>query len=186
LSEPRSSADRTDRLLSVCAVIVAVSSVAVAVYQTRIMREQQKASAWPYVAQSNSLPREGAYTRTVENSGIGPAIVRTFQVRVDGRPHRDWASAVRALTGIEGDGGLMYSSIGAGTVLLPGTSRTVLTLPPGPVALSFWQQAQTRLATRVCYCSVYGDCWLATADTATTEPAPVRACTADSTADFDQ
>ena len=43
MSEPRSGADRTDRLLSVCAVIVAVSSVAVAVYQTRIMREQQKA-----------------------------------------------------------------------------------------------------------------------------------------------
>jgi hypothetical protein len=39
MSEPRSDADRTDRLLSVCAVIVAVSSVAVAVYQTRIMRE---------------------------------------------------------------------------------------------------------------------------------------------------
>jgi hypothetical protein len=186
LSEPRSGADRTDRLLSVCAVIVAVSSVAVAVYQTRIMREQQKASAWPHVAQWNSLPRGGSYTRTVENSGIGPALVGAFQVRVDGIPRHDWGSVVRALTGTTGDGGLVYSSLGQGTVLLPGTSRAVLTLPPGPLATGFWQQAQTRLDTRVCYCSVYGDCWIAVDSVKARAPRPVRACVADSSADFRQ
>ena len=183
MTEIRSAADRTDRLLSICAVVVAVSSVAIAVYQTRIMREQQKAAVWPHLAQSNSLPPGEAYTRTVENSGIGPAIVRTFQVRVDGKPQRDWAATVRALTGIRSDGGLTYSSFDPGTVLLPGTSRTVLTLPAGPVALSFWEQAQTRLVTRVCYCSVYGDCWLADSEG---EPEPVRACMPDPAADFRQ
>lgn len=48
-----------------------------------------------------------------------------------------------------------------GSVLLPDKTLTVLKILPGDAALQFWEQAQTeRLSIRICYCSLYGDCWL--------------------------
>jgi len=115
------------------------------------------------------------------NEGVGPARIRDFRVLVDGRPVRTWAAAVRALTG-DGDPGLVYSSFRRGAVLQAGASRDLLVLPSGPGAARFWQEAQTRLATVVCYCSVYDECWRA--DDRDDEPEPVRACEADDAASF--
>jgi len=69
-------------------------------------------------------------------------------------------------------------------VLPPGGSRTLLTLANGPRASRFWQEAQTRLATVVCYCSVYDDCWRA--DSRVEEPRAVRDCPSDTAVAFRQ
>ena len=78
--------------------------------------------------------------------------------------------------------GLVYSSLGRGSVLPPGAVRTLLRLPPGAQALSFWQAAQTRLETVICYCSIYDECWRA--DTREDEPVVVPACREESTTAF--
>jgi hypothetical protein len=165
--------DRVDRWLSVAAAIGAICAVAIAVYQAALAREQQRASAWPFLAQSNSYLTGQPYTRQIENQGVGPARVRSFRVLVDGKPARIWSDAVRALIG-RPDSGLIYSSFGRGSVVPAGATRVLLTLPSGNQARAFWQAAQTRLETIVCYCSVYDECWLA--DTRAKEPEPVRAC----------
>ena len=183
MTAPRTRADAVDRLLSVCAGIAAVTAVAVSLYQSDLARRQLRASAWPYLAQSNSFQRGTSYTRVVRNDGVGPARVRDFQVRVDGRPVPTWSAAVRALTG-GGDGGLVYSSFGRGTVVPAGATVTLLTLPAGDQALAFWSAAQTRLETIACYCSVYDECWRASSERA--EPEPVRACAVDPAAAFRQ
>jgi len=80
---------------------------------------------------------------------------------------------------------LVYSSLHRGSVILPGAEVTVLTIPAGDVAAAFWRQAQDgRVATRVCYCSLYDDCWIA--DSEADEPAPVRRCPADAASEFRQ
>ena len=178
MSDPRS---RVDHWLSLAAGVGAICAVAVSLYQTALAREQQRASAWPHLAQANSYVTGQPYVRQVENVGVGPARVRSFAVLVDGRPARSWGAAVRALTG-RPDSGLVYSSLGRGSVLPPGAVRTVLRLPPGPQALGFWQAAQTRLETVICYCSIYDECWRA--DTREDEPVPVPACREDSTTAF--
>ncbi|HEX8431606.1 MAG TPA: hypothetical protein VF625_09970, partial [Longimicrobium sp.] len=78
-----------DRILSVCAIVAAVAAVAVAVYEARIDRAHQRVSVWPYLQQSNSLTEGSPYRRVVSNAGIGPARIRSFQVRVDGKPRRN-------------------------------------------------------------------------------------------------
>ena len=170
-----------DRWLSIAAAIGAICAVAIAVYQAALAREQQRASAWPFLAQSNSYLTGQPYTRQVENQGVGPALVRSFRVLVDGKPAHTWSDAVRALIG-QPDSGLVYYSFGRGKVVPAGATRVLLTLPPGNQALSFWQAAQTRLETVVCYCSVYNECW--NADTRARQPQPVRACAEDSTSEF--
>jgi hypothetical protein len=183
MTERRTRADVADRVLSACAGIAAITAVAVSLYQSDLARRQLRASAWPYVAQSNAFTTGRDYTRLVSNEGVGPARVRAFEVLVDRRPVRTWNEAVRALTG-EGEPRLVYSSFRRGTVLPAGASRTLLTLPDGDRALVFWREAQTRLETVTCYCSVYDECWRASSEEE--EPRPVRACAYDSAAAFRQ
>jgi hypothetical protein len=176
-----SRGERVDRMLSLAAGVAAITAVAVSLYQAALAREQLRASAWPYLAQSNSFSGGQPYLRTVRNDGLGPARVRAFSVLVDGRPVPTWDAAVRALTG-EREPALVYSSFGRGTVLTPGASLTLLTLPSGPRAATFWREAQTRLITVACYCSVYDECWQA--DDREDDPRPVRGCAAGSAAAF--
>jgi len=162
-----------DRWLSIAAAVGAICAVAISLYQAALAREQQRASAWPYVAQSNGFMPGTPYVRRVENEGVGPARVRSYQVLVDGRAVPTWGAAMRALTDTI-DASAVFSSIGRGSVLPPGATLTVLQIPPGAEAVAFWRAAQTRLETVVCYCSIYDECWIS--DTRTDEPAPVRAC----------
>jgi hypothetical protein len=180
----RTRADRVDRWLSLAAGFGALVAVGVALYQASLARAQLRAAAWPYVAQSNSYSGPGAaYTRDVENVGVGPARIRRFEVLVDGRPVPTWGAAVRALTDAP-DSGVVYSSLGRGSVLPPGASRTLLRLAPSAAAGRFWAAAQTRLETVICYCSIYDECW--NADSRLPEPAPVPACPLEPTPSFRQ
>jgi hypothetical protein len=181
VADPFRSNSRVDRWLSMAAAVGAVCAVAIAVYQAALARQQQRASAWPFLAQSNSYLNGQQYTRQIENQGVGPARVRSFQVLVDGKPAHTWSDVVRALVN-QPDSGLTYSSFGRGGVVPAGAARVLLTLPPGNQARSVWEAAQTRLATIVCYCSVYDECW--SADTRAKEPVAVRACAENSTSEF--
>jgi hypothetical protein len=172
--------ERIERLLSIVVGLAAIIAVLVSLYQAKLAREQLRASAWPYLAQSNSYTPGSPYLRVVSNEGVGPARIKSFSVLVDGKPVPTWNEAVRALTG-EGEPALVYSSLGRGSVLPPAGRATVLTLPAGTRALGFFQAAQLRLRTVACYCSVYDDCW--TSDSDAPEPRPVETC-ADTTADF--
>ena len=40
----------TDRIVSLCAMVVGVGSLTIILYQTKVMREQQRASVMPYLA----------------------------------------------------------------------------------------------------------------------------------------
>jgi hypothetical protein len=74
----------TDRIVSLSAMVVGVSSLFVTVYQTHLMRQAQSASALPYLmvgVQSNS---EGAYL-TLSNKGLGPALLESVRIRHEGR-----------------------------------------------------------------------------------------------------
>lgn len=184
MPEQRTRADRIDRWLSLAAGFGALCAVAIALYQTALTRAQLRSSAWPYLAQSNHYLGAGApYTRDVANAGVGPARIRRFEVLVDGRPVPTWGAAVRALTNAP-DSGIVYSSLGRGTVLAPGVSRALLQLPPGASAEQFWAAAQTRLETVICYCSIYDDCW--TADSRLPEPVPTADCVLEATPSFRQ
>ncbi|MFL6257921.1 MAG: hypothetical protein ACJ74T_23170 [Pyrinomonadaceae bacterium] len=176
--------DLTDRIMAVSAIVVALASLVVAVYEARTNREYQKVSVWPYVTQSNALVPGEPYTRNLANLGVGPALVKSFQVSVDGKPQRDWAEVSRALTG-QPNPDLVYFSVHSGSVLLPDKNVTLVKIPPGAAAQRFWEQAQTpRLSIRVCYCSLYDDCWLS--DPRADEPTPLANCRPDPDKEFAQ
>ncbi|MBB4637410.1 hypothetical protein [Longimicrobium terrae] len=179
----RDSGDRADRLISLCAIVAAVAAVLVSAYAAYMQREQLKISVWPHLSQSNRMTPGQPYVRTVRNGGMGPALVRSFQVSVDGQPHRSWSAVVKAATGLPAPPALVYSSLGPGTVVLPGAEVELLRLPAGPEAAAFWTVMQDdRVSLRICYCSLRGDCWVG--DSGEPDPRPVRRCQPDPGREF--
>lgn len=146
------------------AFFVSVSSLFIYIYQSKIMAEQQQVAAWPYVEWYTSN-LEG-YKLTVQNKGIGPAIVRKVSLKVDGKK-------------LEGNGALIEAVMGnrdlrwinselMNRVLSANETTTILTIPDPEQARDY----QRRLAGRtfeldITYCSIYGRCWISTGFTTT-------------------
>jgi hypothetical protein len=182
MSEYATRTERLERYLSLAVGVAVIGAMLVSLYQANLARAQLRASAWPYLSQSNSW-EGGTYHFVTVNEGIGPAKVKSFRVLVDGHSVPTWNAAMRALTG-EGEPALTYGSFGHGTVLPAGATRALLSLPKGDRAVKFWSEGQKRMRTIACYCSVYDECWRS--DSEEREPAPVRSCEGDAAEEFQQ
>jgi len=176
--------DMTDRIMSVSAIVAAIAAVLVAAYEARINREYQRISVWPRLQQANSYVPGEAYLRTVSNVGVGPALIRSVEVSVDGKVCRNWRDVTLAMIG-KPMPELVYSSFHAGAVLLPDKPITVLKLPPGEDAQKFSVEAEgRRLSIRVCYSSLFDECWLS--DSFEDHPKTVGECRSDPAKEFQQ
>src|SRR5207302_9887258 len=78
------------------ALIVSVSAVAVGLYEAQLQRAHDRAEVWPHIEISTYTTLEGA-SLFIENTGIGPAIVKSVVVTVDGKPRENWPDVMRAL-----------------------------------------------------------------------------------------
>ena len=151
---------------SAIAVVVSLAALFVSFYQARIAERQAHASVWPYVSVGYDIndegPRQG-FTWTVENNGLGPALIQSVIVTLDGKPQRDWSALCVAL-GITNRQFASTSSALAGRVLPPDTGRETtidaIHVISMPEALVF-HNARPRLGMDICYCSVYEECWVA-------------------------
>jgi hypothetical protein len=174
----------TDRIMSVSAIVAAIAAVLVAAYEARINREYQRISVWPRLQQSNSLTAGEPYLRTVTNVGVGPALIRSVEVSVDGVLCRTWREVGQALIGKPMPGSVS-TTFRAGAVLLPDKPITVLKLPPGEEARKFWEEAQgRRLSIRICYSSLFDEFWLS--DSFEDHPKAVTECRSDPAKEFQQ
>lgn len=161
---------RRSRLLAdlgaACAIIVAVCSLGMTIYEARAAREHDRISVWPRIYQTVSDSAK-LYIRTVTNVGLGPAIIRTFAVEVDGVVKHNWADVVGATLKTGKDSlprmTTFYSSFGKGSVLLPGAHLDLLTISSDALSGKL-VAAEHRIRSTVCYCSVYDECWIARSD----------------------
>jgi hypothetical protein len=182
---------RFDLVIAVSALLISSLATVASWWQTRVIQQQFSAQVWPYVSISEALDGE---TETAEisiaNDGLGPAILRTAIVQVDGRER---TGLIDALHAIEGPNLMaraahaarsphehaMFSlseSVGQpGSVLRAGASNTVFALRSRLFARPF-VAAYHRMTIRLCYCAlVPGTCWIK--DTQTNDdPAPTSSC----------
>ncbi len=179
---------RRSRLLAdagaACAIIVALCSLGMTIYEARATREHDRVSVWPRIYQtvSDSAHR---YIRTVTNVGVGPAIIRSFEVQVDGVAKHSWAEVTQAALQV-GQQPLprmatFYSAFGKGSVLLPGAHLDLLTISSDTLSGRL-VAVEHRIRSSACYCSVYDECWIARSDTP--DPERVAKCDDKSAEDF--
>jgi hypothetical protein len=174
---------RTDFIVSGAAIFVSLCTLVVLLYEARIMREQQRAAVWPYVEIGMGFSDDGFAVRTY-NQGIGPARIRSMEVRVDGEPVQTWRDMLDAL-GVETSG---FSQDRTNGRVLPGQSELASLQAAGdgisaPVYEAYLNG--NRLTFALCYCSVYDDCWQLETRGLDEERERVDACASDPAAEFD-
>jgi hypothetical protein len=149
-------------LLAGVAFFVSVTTLAVYIYQARMMREQQRVSVWPYVEFTTSNVVD--YHLSVRNKGVGPAIIRKVEMRVDGKVVQNNRALVAAVLGPDSKLTYQNSSL-EGRVLAPGEEIMPFRVPGFQNSREF--DAKLRAHTfdlNITYCSIYGDCWECTSD----------------------
>jgi hypothetical protein len=143
-----------DMLVALSAMVVGACALMVSIVEVRIMREEQRANAWPRV---EAFVNTGdTYVMRLTNKGFGPAMIRGLVVTVDGEPVRDWGQLSQLVLGDT----VNYTQAKiTDTVLAPQDQLEIFkpTAADGvPVRIS---QAGGRIGLELCYCSVYEDCW---------------------------
>jgi hypothetical protein len=148
--EPR----RWDAIAAIVASLIGFLALVVSGYTAYVQRQQVRAQVWPYLILSNY---DTDRSLNVFNKGVGPAILRTARVRVDGKPQADWDHVLDAL-GVAKPREHYISTIHA-TVLSPGDRMAIVSFDDEGVYRTFRDAALKRMQTELCYCSTLGDCW---------------------------
>lgn len=143
-----------DAVAAVIASLVGLLALIVAGYTAWIQRQQVSAQVWPYLIGG----RNGALSQLVWiNKGVGPAIVRTVQVTIDGKPQPDWQSVRKSLGLASFDYAQSFLN---GNVLSPGETVGWIKFSSKADYDSFLGAARrANMNVEVCYCSTLGDCW---------------------------
>src|SRR3982751_1653555 len=78
-----------ETFIAVAALVVSISAVVVGLYEASLQRAHDRAEVWPHLEISTFTSSSGASISLV-NNGIGPAIIKSVVVTVDGKPQRVW------------------------------------------------------------------------------------------------
>lgn len=146
---------RWDALAAIIASLVGLLALIVAGYTAYIERQQVRAQVWPYLDWGYS----GSFYRYIWiNRGVGPAVVKSVQVLVNGEPQQDWKTVQQALRIPP----FQYHQSGLnGTVVSPNQTLEWLTFEKKADYETFSRAAdRANLEFKVCYCSTLGDCWM--------------------------
>jgi len=170
-------ATRSQLMTSWSSVVIALCALILSLYSACQTRRVTRLSARPYVQLSFSFNEQGAGW-TYRNMGQGPAVVRSFEVSLDGQRLRSWNELVRKLD-LTNDGPIRYSVAGLGNIALPyktGDITELFWVPPSDREKLVSNSARVRITT--CYCSLYNECWKSfySIDTADAIPKEVSAC----------
>lgn len=148
-----------ETFIACAALVVSVSAVAVGIYEAALQRKHDRAEVWPRAEISTYIMPKGAAVY-VRNNGIGPAIVESIDVTVDGRPQRNWDDALRAAFGRPAT--ISSNSTVAGRAIRAGDTIELVTVPAEQIPTGFWAMIG-RVRVALCYRSVFDERWSLTA-----------------------
>ena len=149
-----------DMIVALSAVFISLCTFAVSGYGAWLQRHHDRAEVWPHVELSLVNTPEQS-TLSIDNTGIGPAIIKSLVVTVDGKPARNWPDVLTAVLGRAPDAfnqsTVVSRALRAGDhVTLIGLRR--VDLPTGSIAKF------ARVGIEICYSSVFDDSWRLTDD----------------------
>lgn len=155
--------NRVEMFIALCALISSMMAIYIAWDQGRVMRAQQHGAVYP-VLQVDGYARNNTDTSSVgisiRNSGVGPALIESVALLVDGEPvpgFREYAQGLPA--GYE----LSWSGV-TGRALAAGETITPVDIswPIGEFSIEALQKVALdtqRWSLHICYCSVFERCW---------------------------
>jgi len=157
-------------LVGLSAILLSLCGLFVSIYEASLMRQQQRASAWPHVEVGPSFSGRSVEL-VVRNTGVGPARIRAANVTHRDGVRSDWDTLLRSVTAADvNPDSIGYSfSLISGQVLPPQSDREDLFALEADDDTELRPVRQIQRAVRagelnvtVCYCSVYDQCWRTT------------------------
>lgn len=143
-----------DMLVAFSAMLVGTCALVVSIFEVRIMREEQRANAWPRV---EAFVNTGStYVMRLTNKGFGPALIRSVVLTVDGKPIKEWHELMLSVFRDSVD--YTQAKI-TDTVLAPQDQLEIFKPVAGDSIARALSNASGRIGIEICYCSVYEDCW---------------------------
>jgi hypothetical protein len=155
-----------DALAAVIAACVGLLALCVSGYTAYIQRQQVRAQVWPYLEAGNY---DDDQSFIVENKGVGPALVRSAQIFIDGKPQPDWSHVLETV-GL--DPHHFSQSTLNPSVLTPTQQLKAIKFSSPENATeqdkqsqkSRWEkfrlEAEKRMTIDICFCSTLDECWL--------------------------
>jgi hypothetical protein len=177
-----------DISLALSAFCISLVSIFIAFQHGKVM--EQLVHQNERLVQANSLPHlrigsdnigpdgDNRISLWVENEGVGPAEIRTVEHLFDGKPVRQ--SFLRDCCGATSASGVVTSDLD-GAMLRAGKRIDYFQYRGTPENRAVFERLDGarkagRLMTRLCYCSVFDECWVRTSQSP--RPEPVDACPA--------
>ncbi len=165
-------------VLSVVGVFIAVLALYAALTESEAVRQQTAAAVWPFVqisVEDFDTGEDAGFTLSFTNAGVGPALVRSLRVIVDGEPMLDVAHIVAHLGGVLDD--QVGRSFVSDRVLSPDETVNLISVTEPGLARRFQSAiANPENSVTYCYCSIFEDCWLADSRQQALRPESVDVC----------
>ena len=142
-----------DGVAAIIAALVGLLALCVSGYTAFLQKQQVRAQVWPYLEPGMSSSKREV---VLFNKGVGPAIIHSVQLRVDGKPQHNWSETFSAL-GIKYEHHIPYSTING--VVIPGNDKIEQLAFPTAEDFNLYSHQVQRVNMKICYCSSLGDCW---------------------------
>ncbi len=147
-----------EMMTALSAVVIGLVALLIGGYQAKVASDQRAASVWPYLEVSRNSIQGESFGFYVVNKGVGPAIVKQMDVLVDGKPNRSWSEAFNTMLDKDIQIQSVYSS----------TNKTVIAVQEkvnmvdlrDPAVIRMLQTVEDNIEIKMCYCSIFDDCWL--------------------------
>jgi hypothetical protein len=182
-----------DIVLALSAMFVSVISLFVAIEHGRTMGRMADANArmvqansWPFVTfNTHNVDEHGnADVRLVlSNQGIGPARIQTLELWWDGQPMPSPKALINACCitnpAERAEWKTTRTDVGlaAPSILRAGDHSEFFAIPFTPQNKNLWSKFEAErdnITVRVCYCSVFDECWRG--DGMATHADPIASC----------
>lgn len=149
-------------IIALASITIALSALAVAIWQGHLMRKHNRLSLRPHLTFKQTMSEANPqFSLELLNNGLGPAIIKRFQVLIDGKREEHFEAqgwiALLDLIGLKG------RAIGTGCetdeFLAAGQSLQLIKYEssPSPLGTRKLRQALRRIEVHINYQSVYGD-----------------------------
>ncbi len=150
-----------DRILSVSAIVIAVVSIVVSVWEGLETRKHNRLSVQPRLEISFNTNRDG-FGYSLRNAGLGPAIITDKRIYVDGSEISESGFSgyekLLKLLGLD-DRLNNQGAVGPGVAIESGNEKIILffTYHDDDDRESLFQTIFQRMAFQIDYTSVYGE-----------------------------
>ena len=177
-----------DIALGMAAMFVSVTSLVVAVEHGHTMQRLVEANSWPILQfETHNI---GGPTNTdsnvrlvIVNAGVGPARIETLEMWWKGQPIPTYGALIKVCCTKTPEAANQMATSNwtvhgvTPSILRAGEHVDLIALPETPQNHELWEefnQERANMTARLCYCSVFDECWRVTGTS--THPERIESC----------